>query len=692
MYWKLKSAGTLDPSYRRNRPTPPPDNPETVTLPPPRIVRLVLVSTPEPQDRRTLGATDTITLSVDGADLSIRADVTGEAGSVVFLLDGVVFRTENASPHYLNGVTAGIPDNWVPSIGSHLLVATPYSGADGTGTAGEALSSTFSVLAEPPVTPPSDARPLNYVSPSYPFPKGPPRVHPYNFGTPNNYTGNYFSDSGQLAYTPDGSIPNDPGLAATRSDANYRGVIATSPQFDAYRGTPNPDPSTRIAKYLANRGPFPAGGCVAQVRATNITSNCAFVLWKDGRLTAAGTQTSGSTYPWLELPTNKVYHDLAVSSNNELAIIALYDPSLGKGQLAVVMVEGKGNSVHTFAQMGLMNQAALTAFKLLGYVDLPIRGPLKVAAACNGQWGGPSATGGKDLGQIAMGPSSLLLLYSGAWTGTIARAGYAVVTSETENKVVVVDFTALFLFIRESWLSSSASFSATTAARAAGTWPPTFDTTPAIRPTIAFTQTVTAPVSVIAGHFTIRFSRDRFKFHVGLMDGNVLIFDASKIMARFSWHPKAAAIVQMGSVFVGANPCSMAFSRRSEGTGHTLFAPSTTATGDGQNNLIWVVSRGAKKVVEILTVGGNSAILKTLEDQRMNDPVNVVTCFRLYVILVCDFAGKKIIGFRWGTIKNEFDTSQVYPPGPPGAPTAYEISGFLSIPGNPRQITSDNVN
>lgn len=656
----------------------------------------MLVDASTGSDLRVLSTTNTISFATDGSSLNIRADTSGLIGSIGFILDGLLFRTENTAPYYLAGDVSGVVNPWTPALGNHQLIVTPYSGSNRSGKVGTAIAISFTVTGLTPPPPPTDTRPLNYISPTHTFvgPNIPPRVQPYTLGTPNGDYGDFWSDSGQLAYVPDGTITADPGLAATASFAYYRGVFATQPRFDAYRGIPNPDPSTRNSVYITGNG-GPMSGVVAQVRATNTASGCALVLWQDGLLTAASTQTGhGSVqWPWLKLPSNKIPYDLAVTSNNELAIIALYDNISNTGQLAVVMLEGAGIPFQTFTEKGLFNQASFSEFQLLGYVDLPFNGPFKVSATSNGYWGGPSATGGFSLGQLDLTSTTIRNnIYSGAWKAVIADSGYAVVSSKTENKIVVMDLSPLFHYIRESWLSSDASYAQTFADEATGVWPKTFAQMPSLVPTLAYTQSIPAPVSVIAGHHIDRFSHDRFKFHVGLEAGDIVIFDASKIMARFSWETKSTTINEMGRFFVGQNPCSMAFSRRNEGQGSSIFLPSTTQKGDGQNNCIWVTCRGSKQVVEILTVGGKAIVLKTISDQRMNDPVNVVVCVRGYIVLVCDYAGKKLFGFRWGNITDNRQTPSVtYAPGATGL-AAYEISGILDIPGNPFMVTSDNVN
>lgn len=536
------------------------------------------------------------------------------------------------------------------------------------------------------------------VTPAISFSQGPARVNPYQLGTPNDDKADYWSDSGQVAYLPDGSMADDPGLMATRHFAYYQGVFATAPLPDVSRGIPNPDPSTRKADYLSANGGEPLHGVVTQVRSTNTTGNDAFVLWENGLITVASTQTGHGKIglPWLRLPEEKQVQDLAVTSNNELLLVALYDAKLRRGQLAVIMVEGKGIPVHTFTQMGLPNQASVSAMKLLGYVDLPVATTLRVAAACNGTWGGPSATGGKTLGRMDLtNAETLQNLESGSWAGVVANAGYAVVVSREESQLAVVDLTPVFKYIRQSWLSSIESFNATTASRgeAAAQWPNTFSVRPEISPRVVLTKAIERPVSVICGHRVDRWSSDRFKFHVGLEAGELSIWDASPIMARAKWHRKGNEIHELGRMKVGENPISLAFARRGEGQGSALIPAGSKQKGDGQNNVLWIACRKARQVIEVLTLDGKGTVLRTIEDQKLQDPVNVCTAVRGYIVLVCDFRGKQVMGFRVGTITDaRAKPKKVYPPteGPNGED--WEVSGVLPVPGYPHTITSENVN
>jgi len=115
------------------------------TAPSLAVGSLTLVNASTQQDLRTLVNGAGIALSLDGVALNVRANVSGTAGSVRFLLDGVVFRTENVAPYAMAGDDAGVYRKWTPPLGNHTLRVIPYAGSDASGTAGTALEIAFTV-------------------------------------------------------------------------------------------------------------------------------------------------------------------------------------------------------------------------------------------------------------------------------------------------------------------------------------------------------------------------------------------------------------------------------------------------------------------------------------------------------------------------------------------------------------------
>ncbi len=79
-------------------------------------------------------------------ELSIQANSSSaRTGSVSFELNGKGVRVDNGPLFTLAGDENRDYRAWTPVAGTHLLKATPYSGGDGTGTAGEALEIYFTV-------------------------------------------------------------------------------------------------------------------------------------------------------------------------------------------------------------------------------------------------------------------------------------------------------------------------------------------------------------------------------------------------------------------------------------------------------------------------------------------------------------------------------------------------------------------
>jgi hypothetical protein len=115
-----------------------------------QVTTLMLVNAATDQDIRALVPGETIDLAaLPSQNLNIRA-ITNPAsvGSVKFALSGAQVKntTETGAPYALYGDKDGNYNAWVPAVGSFTLVATPYTGAGGGGTAGTPLSLSFSVV------------------------------------------------------------------------------------------------------------------------------------------------------------------------------------------------------------------------------------------------------------------------------------------------------------------------------------------------------------------------------------------------------------------------------------------------------------------------------------------------------------------------------------------------------------------
>jgi hypothetical protein len=116
------------------------------------VTGLTLVDVQTGKDAGPLAEGGTINLKVN-PKVSVRADVSGTPGSVVFLLDGKKAKTENAAPYLVTEEGTGGVKPWDVKRGSHTLTAIPFSGKDGKGTAGKSMAVTFTVADQPTPTP-----------------------------------------------------------------------------------------------------------------------------------------------------------------------------------------------------------------------------------------------------------------------------------------------------------------------------------------------------------------------------------------------------------------------------------------------------------------------------------------------------------------------------------------------------------
>ncbi|QMU29616.1 polysaccharide lyase [Adhaeribacter radiodurans] len=86
--------------------------------------------------------------SLPTKNLNISATTSENIGSVVFKLTGRENKTviESQAPYTLFGDENGDFQSWIPAEGEYTLIATPYSGANGEGTAGTPVTIKFEVV------------------------------------------------------------------------------------------------------------------------------------------------------------------------------------------------------------------------------------------------------------------------------------------------------------------------------------------------------------------------------------------------------------------------------------------------------------------------------------------------------------------------------------------------------------------
>ena len=113
------------------------------------VSSFTLINADSDQPIQTLANGATLNLAtLPTRNLNVRANTSpATVGSVVFVLSGAQTRnqTETNAPYALFGDNSGHYNPWTPALGSYTLKATPFTGSGGTGTAGTALTITFSV-------------------------------------------------------------------------------------------------------------------------------------------------------------------------------------------------------------------------------------------------------------------------------------------------------------------------------------------------------------------------------------------------------------------------------------------------------------------------------------------------------------------------------------------------------------------
>ncbi|MDB5333344.1 MAG: Ig family protein, partial [Phycisphaerales bacterium] len=112
------------------------------------VTGLILVNADTGKDIAPLTNGETINLAkLPTRHLNVRAQVTSDTRSVKFAYDTAPIHVENWAPYDLAGDSGwGHYSRWTPKVGSHTLVATPYTRYGLHGQAGTSDKVTFKVI------------------------------------------------------------------------------------------------------------------------------------------------------------------------------------------------------------------------------------------------------------------------------------------------------------------------------------------------------------------------------------------------------------------------------------------------------------------------------------------------------------------------------------------------------------------
>ena len=426
------------------------------------------------------------------------------------------------------------------------------------------------------------------------------------------------------------------------------------------------DPGVDAAPWKEANGGAQLAEPLAIGRGKITWSNNGVIAFRNGLIGAVGSGNSSDAFPFLKLDAGKVPTDVAVTNNDEFALVTVWDTSACKGQVAVIALQQ-----HDGYLFALPNEGFFSGMKLLGYVDLPIAAPTRINAS--NDFGLYMSFSSKDAEmELATQAGRDKWMSSSDVQHTAAKAGVALIASRDENKVVVLDLEPLFHYYRSMYMTTQANYDQTTnVGPAADQWPFAFSVAKEAMPTVAEVLDVEKPASVVVGYpigdrgFTdIDFPK---KAYVATVDGSLTAYD----LGGLGVEGPATKLQPIASMMTCKNPTRVFYS----------------ASGASRDGLVFAC-RGDRT---IHFVDGGGKKMKTLEDSRLADPVAVAIgdARGASVITVADFAGKKVVNYLNGPVDAWGD--EIF--GGVGADGMgeFEFTGALALSGHAFSVSSAQV-
>ncbi|MGD0900094.1 MAG: hypothetical protein ABR915_19845 [Thermoguttaceae bacterium] len=487
--------------------------------------------------------------------------------------------------------------------------------------------------------------------------------------------GDFSSTQGQVLYVPDkGFFPLDRVTIIEWSNGCF-----TEAPLPPWHGGFRPEPAAEKWKQAVPNGEV--GTPVAMARGMGYWANNGLAIFSSGLVAAAGTVTARGLEPTFRFPPNKVPTAISITNKNEFILVTVCDVEKHVGQVAVLSPEVNGKKTrfvhewHDDHAWSLPSVALLTGLKLLGYVDLPgIEFPTGVCAVgndlgnrMNGRDGNAGLLREYDLAKQA----DRDVFRKGSNSQYGSRAGFAVVIGKHENKAALLDLRPLFQKVREMYFTSEENYQKT---RDAGPgprqWPYAFDVEPHWKPPIVKILDVDRPTAVIASLS----GGPKARALIASEDGKVGVYTVGGLATEAPALPEE--IERVAEVQVGRNPTCLAYQKYSRDT-------------------VLAVSRGDREISWIQYSDREARIVRRLRDQRLKDPVFAEAAdthgIETSLLTVADFAGRKIVNYRYGILVFATQGGARFGMGPDGK-AEFECGGVLEFPGSPFWISATNVN
>jgi len=511
----------------------------------------------------------------------------------------------------------------------------------------------------------------------------------YNYGNQNSDVRDYTGKAGQILYVPEEA--DDPGVDRARFSWSSHGGHGGSEYWHRYALKPigtniddgfshfvkSPDPSIQQASWSAASEEAQLNRPIAVGRAHVSWSNTGIMIFQNGLIGASGYGNNEDKYPYTKLPAHKVPTAVAVTNNNEFALVTLWDTKALKGQVAVVALEARALEHHSWRYAGLPNVGTYTRLKILGYVDLPgIAAPTGISASSDvNRWDWMSKN---NVNQERLDTQST----RDKWHNSVdddhkaASAGFAVVTSRSENKAAFIDLEPLFEYYRKMYFTTQENFNQTKKeGTAPNQWPFNFDVAPEAKPQVSEVIDVERPTAVATGfsrsgmHSKMNDPNFGSKAFITTMDGELLVYDVGGLATTAAADkPKL-----IDTIAVGYNPTDIAYGR-----------------DQGTKDELAIVSRGDRKVNFVDPATGS--VTRTLQDSRLQDPVAVIsaTTRGANVLSVADFAGGQVANYLKDPIGSWGD--KLFGGLGANGNAAFEFTDSLNLPGQPFMLSAAEVN
>ena len=522
----------------------------------------------------------------------------------------------------------------------------------------------------------------------------------YSLGKPcarDDYSTSY----GEVAYITNSaaaqSMPGVDGIATLEKD---HCVWSGRPQ--AYWAVGGPRPSHELAPQRVRQlDPFgmpkqPVD--VARAYGASEAAGCSYIVFQDGQIVCGeGGNTAENPFYIKPFPASFTPTAASVTNNGEFLLVTGWNTETYRGELAVLAM-GSAKRSDTFwgyewdeVYPGFRNYSLPIFSKLLGIIDLPgMVAPTAIEAVGNwvyepGAFLPVNPGVSRDSGQPGRFPisnkSNWQCFVDGECRSLYDTAGFALIASRYERKVLVVDLRPLFRTIQHGMFSSFTQFRehvANTGTKT-GQWPPTFsedrDEIPTIVKAITFTSEVTALSASL-------YPDDRAL--IGTEDGHVHIWDMDGLQSGNGTGADAKEIFDIYDL--GLNITRIA---------HLKHWLSRHNNGGLVRWQYIVLSRGDKMLHWIDISSTVPMLVRTLEDSRLVDPISVednnTHGAQADLIDIADFGDSQVKAYRYGDVI--FWTNPGRPRfgmGPHGT-DRFEYEGSYSTPTGPFAISVENV-